>query len=440
MEALPPSWQWTRLDRVASVNARIGWKALTASEYQREGFAFLATPNIKKRDIDFANVNFISEYRYHESPDLKLRRGDVLLAKDGNTLGIVNIVRDLPRPATVNGSIAVIRSHSIESRFLRYVIASDLIQGEIGAVKGGMGVPHLFQWDIKRFRLPSPPFDEQRRIADFLDAETSRIDRLAELRRRQIESLAERSRAITSEVLVPGILSESRGRWPWPWLPDLPDDRPLVRLGYVCRIQNGLTVDGKRQASADWVTRPYLRVANVQAGYVDLGSITEIAVSRDVAARTALRQGDVLMTEGGDLDKLGRGTVWHGEIDGCLHQNHVFALRPERDRLDGEFLALMTQTLHGRCYFESTGVKTTNLASTNSSKILGFPIPLPCIEKQRFLAAQVANAQLMIGNAVRVLERQHTLLSERRQAIITAAVTGQFDVTTASGRNTTQGV
>lgn len=81
-------------------------------------------------------------------------------------------------------------------------------------------------------------------------------------------------------------------------MPDLPDDRPLVRLGYVCRIQNGLTVDGKRQASADWVTRPYLRVANVQAGYVDLGSITEIAVSRDVAARTALRQGDVLMTEG----------------------------------------------------------------------------------------------------------------------------------------------
>ncbi|MCP9619925.1 hypothetical protein FOH10_07405 [Nocardia otitidiscaviarum] len=323
-------------------------------------------------------------------------------------------------------------------QFLKYALES--IRPRISEFARSNTQSNLNAEQVRNLTLPRPSSEEQRRIADFLDAETSRIDRLVELRRRQIESLAERSRAITSEVLVPGILSESRGRWPWPWLPDLPDDRPLVRLGYVCRIQNGLTVDGKRQASADWVTRPYLRVANVQAGYVDLGSITEIAVSRDVAARTALRQGDVLMTEGGDLDKLGRGTVWHGEIDGCLHQNHVFALRPERGRLDGEFLALMTQTLHGRCYFESTGVKTTNLASTNSSKILGFPIPLPCIEKQRVLAAQVANAQLMIGNAVRVLERQHALLSERRQAIITAAVTGQFDVATASGRNTIQGV
>ena len=107
---LPWSWSPTRLDHIATVNARIGWKALTASEYVPEGYAFLSTPNIKSNEIDFEDVNYINEFRFEESPELKLQIGDVLLAKDGNTLGITNVVTELPRAATVNGSIAVIRT------------------------------------------------------------------------------------------------------------------------------------------------------------------------------------------------------------------------------------------------------------------------------------------------------------------------------------------
>ena len=68
----PQTWKRTRIDRVATVNARIGWRALTATEYQPDGYVFLATPNIKSGSIDFENVNYISEYRYEESPELKL--------------------------------------------------------------------------------------------------------------------------------------------------------------------------------------------------------------------------------------------------------------------------------------------------------------------------------------------------------------------------------
>lgn len=172
------TWTPTRIDRVATINARIGWKALTASEYQPDGYVFLATPNIKTESIDFENVSYIDEFRYEESPELKLQRGDVLLAKDGNTLGITNIVRELPRPTTVNGSIAVLRAFGVEPRFLRYTLASSTTQDMIDAIKGGMGVPHLFQWDIKRLPIVLPPSDEQHRIADFLDAATARLDEL----------------------------------------------------------------------------------------------------------------------------------------------------------------------------------------------------------------------------------------------------------------------
>ncbi|WP_329029927.1 restriction endonuclease subunit S [Streptomyces sp. NBC_01423] len=329
----------------------------------------------------------------------------------------------------------------IDPRFLLYTVNTHtflkLGAAEMYGVAGQQRVPDSFLRDLP-VRLP--PLLEQRRIADFLDAETTRIDTLLGLRKAQEVKLTERSYASVSDILLPGILSQSLNHWPWTWLPGAPTDRPLVRLGYVCRLQNGLTVDGKRDISGDVVTRPYLRVANVQAGSVSLDTVSEITVPREIADRSTLRPGDVLMTEGGDLDKLGRGTVWQDELPDCLHQNHVFALRPEPSRLDGNYLALMTRTLHGRCYFESTGTKTTNLASTNSSKIMSFPIPLPNVAIQRDLSRKAQKATDSAEAAIRRLNAQCSLLAERRQALITAAVTGQFDVSTASGRNVTDGV
>jgi len=105
---VPGHWDISRLGFESWVRARLGWKGLKAEEYVDDGYVFLATPNIKQRNIDFENVNYIDEARYSESLEIALHIGDVLLAKDGSTLGTVNVVRDLPRPATVNSSIAVI--------------------------------------------------------------------------------------------------------------------------------------------------------------------------------------------------------------------------------------------------------------------------------------------------------------------------------------------
>src|ERR1700680_852326 len=107
-----------------------------------------------------------------------------------------------------------------------------------------------------------------------------------------------------------------------------------------------------------------------------------IEVPATVAARVELRKDDVLMTEGGDLDKLGRGFLWNGEIEGCLHQNHIFALRCFRHKLLPKFLTYVTASKYGRDYFEATGKRTTNLASTNSTKVGEFPIPFPSVKEQ----------------------------------------------------------
>lgn len=141
-----------------------------------------------------------------------------------------------------------------------------------------------------------------------------------------------------------------------------------------------------KAVNGDAMELPYLRVANVQDGHLDLDVIKTVAVSHDDVARFSLQPGDVLFTEGGDFDKLGRGTVWRGEVPNCLHQNHVFAVRPSPAKLLPEFLAALASSAHGRRYFQLSSKQSTNLASINSTQLKEFPVPLPSLDLQRKIA------------------------------------------------------
>ena len=118
---------------------------------------------------------------------------------------------------------------------------------------------------------------------------------------------------------------------------------------------------------------PYLRVANVQSGYFKLDDVAELKLPKKVYQRHLLQDKDILVTEGGDLDKLGRGTVWNSEIEPCIHQNHVFSIRVNRNRFSPEFLSFFLETNIVRRYFINTATKTTNLAATNRTDLGAFP-------------------------------------------------------------------
>jgi type I restriction enzyme, S subunit len=149
-------------------------------------------------------------------------------------------------------------------------------------------------------------------------------------------------------------------------------------------IRTGIA-KGKRDIR-DPVSRPYLRVANVQDGFLDLEEIKWIEVAPSDVERYSLKRGDVLLTEGGDFNKLGRGSVWLEEIPGCLHQNHVFAVRPNQKTLLPEFLAYQTASPYGKRYFQACSKQSTNLASINSLQLRQFPLLLPPVAEQRRIA------------------------------------------------------
>jgi type I restriction enzyme S subunit len=411
----PQTWKRTRVDRVATVNARIGWKALTASEYQPEGYAFLATPNIKSESIDFDNVNYISEYRYDESPELKLTPGDVLLAKDGSTLGITNIVRELPRPATVNGSIAVLRAFGTEPRFLRYALASSSTQDMIGAIKGGMGVPHLFQWDIKRLPLNLPPLDEQCRIADFLDVETARIDLLLADQLRMIEIIDERRIAVTSHLVYGRDHGADKRDSTIPTVGAVPSTWQVTRVKTFMREITDLSATGDEEL---------LTVSHLTGVTPRSEKDVTMFLAESMVGYKRCRSGDLV------INTL---WAWMGALGISRYPGIVSpaygTYRMTSDAVDGRYLDLLVRTPEYVTEMTrfSKGVWTSRLRLYPES-FLSLSIPIPPLKEQQRVVERVADETTEQENLKSKLRTFADRLVERRQALITAAVTGGISV------------
>jgi len=153
-----------------------------------------------------------------------------------------------------------------------------------------------------------------------------------------------------------------------------------------------------------------------------LENVSTIEIPAPVASGVELRPDDVLMTEGGDLDKLGRGHLWNGQIDGCLHQNHIFAIRCFPNKLFPAFLTYLTASNYARAYFDSTGKRTTNLACTNGTKVGAFRITLPPFNEQQRIAAFLDASCAAIDAAVAAKRSQLETLDALRKTIIKRAV------------------
>lgn len=351
--------------------------------------------------------------------------GSLAIAMYGATIGRLGI---FGVSATTNQACCVLSgSKSISPRFAFYWLLAfkDTI---ISLYATGGGQPNINQETIANLRLPAPSLADQAVITTFLDHETARIDALVEEQQRLIALLKEKRQAVISHAVTKGLnpdvpMKDSGVEW----LGEVPEHWAVGPLRWYATIQGGIATGKSYDAETPTVELPYLRVANVQDGYVDLSTIKTVEVAVSEIERYRLREGDVLMNEGGDNDKLGRGTVWKGEITDCLHQNHVFAIRPNHYLLP-QWLSMFTRSNTARAYFYLYSKQSTNLASISSSSVMSCPLPLPPVQEQRqvldFLAIEAARLDDLMQESIETIN----LLQERRSALISAAVTGKIDV------------
>lgn len=211
------------------------------------------------------------------------------------------------------------------------------------------------------------------------------------------------------------------------WIGIIPSEWDVSALGKFITIDSGISVGKKYELGTPLVEVPYLRVANVQGDHVDLSDVATIMVTPEEAEKYKLKNGQLLMTEGGDRDKLGRGCLWNGEIENCIHQNHIFSVQTN-DRLTVRYLDYLTTSEVARVYFDLTAKKTTNLACTNKSTIQKFVIPIPKVAEQEaicdYLDGECKKLDRVLQAKANIIEQ----LNNYKKSLIYEYVTGKREV------------
>lgn len=318
----------------------------------------------------------------------------------------------------------------LSNDFFRYLFKSDGFISKINSLTVGIREGKNIQyWDFSNMLLALPPKEIQIRSAQYLNAKCTEIDTMLSKTRSSIEEYKKLKQAVITQAVTKGVRGKREMKDSGvEWIGEIPKEWRKTQLRHCATIKSGITLGKSYSKDTILIERPYLRVANVQGGYVDLNDLATIEVTPDEDLKYRLHSGDVLMTEGGDRDKLGRGCVWHGELEPCLHQNHVFAVQTNETILLPEFLEYLTASDVGRSYFDVTAIKTTNLACTSSSKVLAFTIPLPPIEEQLEIVGFIKKRSLELNKLIMKKELLVQELESYKKSLIYEVVTGKREV------------
>ncbi len=314
------------------------------------------------------------------------------------------------------------------ARYFNYLYRTPIYLAEFARRSLGI-VPsrwRMYTEDFGQVITLLPPCEEQDRIANFLDRKTAEIDEAIAKKQRLIELLKEQKAILINQAVTKGLNPDAPMRDSGvEWIGDIPSHWLIRKLKYFTEVQSGITL-GKLYGGNNLSSYPYLRVANVQAGYFELAEIAELRLPRQIANQYLVRKGDILITEGGDIDKLGRGTVWKGEIGNCLHQNHIFAVRVNQRLVSEYFVSIALGADYGRRYFTHTANKTTNLASTNKAKLGNFPVAIPPINEQQKILEYCEVIDTEYDAVINTVLREVASLNEYKQVVVADAVTGKI--------------
>lgn len=466
MQALPTTWELTTLGQCCDI---VAGQHLMPHECnsERKGIAYLTGPADFQERIPVPS-------RWTEAPRAIAKQGDVLITVKGAGVGKSNLAID----ACIGRQLMALRPlGGTHTTYIFYWLRAAF--NELSSLALGATVPGVAKPQIESFSIPLAPVQEQARIVEKLeklifDLDSGVTDLLAAqadlVRYRQtlLKSALDGSltadwrdaRAKINESTETGVqllerlLVERRTRWevsqharlkeqgktiqkdwqakyPEPILPDmtslpeLPSGWAWASLDMIGEIVSGVAKGTKRDSNISLREVPYLRVANVQRGYLDLNEVKTILATDDEIAELTLKDGDVLFNEGGDRDKLGRGWVWHDEIPGCIHQNHVFRMRPYLPEILPELVSYHGNSF-GKAWFQTAGKQTTNLASINIGILRSFPVPIPPAIEQRQILSRLRHLLDKLNMQEKSVELGLTSSENQRKNILKAAFSGEL--------------
>ncbi len=319
-------------------------------------------------------------------------------------------------------------THEADSRFLNWLLRSDVYAVEYARMSRGVrpGQIEIDNDELRGLRVALPPLDEQCRIADFLDAETAEIDQLVQARYRQLELIGERDVAETFDAIRGATLDIAMHPSGHGWLGEVADGFRLAAVSHEFEVALGKMLNPTRTQGGH--LRPYLRNTNVQWDRIDTSDLLLMDFPPEERARYKLNPGDLLVCEGGEP---GRAAIWDGTISDLYYQKALHRVRPR----GASCVRWLYYCLRAATYMNVFAVQgnTTTIAHLTGEQLKAQRFPFPERPVQDKLVAMLDERTRDRRSFKAGVDQQLALFAERRQALITAAVTGQIDVTTARG-------
>ena len=424
---IPEEWHVSKIKNVYIV---ILGKMLSPSQTQKDQTLenYLCAANIKWSGVD-TSIQKQMWFSESDKAEYKLHEGDILIM-EGGLAGTSCKYRGEMAPCFIQNSVHCCRAKSnYSNQFLYYWMNVVYNSKYIENICNKATIQHYTKEKVMNTPFLICSSLEQEKIVSYLDRKCAQIDAIISKQQQIIEKLKEYKLSVITEAVTKGLdpnvpMKDSGVEW----IGMVPERWKVGQLKYFATIRAGLTLGKKYEIDAKLVEMPYLRVANVQGEYVDLSDVSSVSVLPEEVEKYSLHKNELLMTEGGDKDKLGRGCVWNGEIDPCLHQNHVFAVATDAKKLSIHFLSYLTTSGVARSYFEYTAKKTTNLASTNSTIILQFKLPIPSIQEQGDIICYLDKCCKQINTLIHEKENILSKINEYKKALIYEVVTGKKEV------------
>lgn len=223
---------------------------------------------------------------------------------------------------------------------------------------------------VESIEIPLPEVNQQKEIAE----KFKKLEQSISLRKQQLAKLDELVKARFVEMFGDVLLNSMQ--WPEKTLENMAD------------IVSGIT-KGRKTAEADLQEVPYMAVSNVKDGYIDWTTVKTILATRQEIEQYRLMPDDILMTEGGDPDKVGRGAIIKVPLKNSIHQNHIFRVRLDEQEILPSFFAEYLRHQKAKRYFLGCAKQTTGIASINMRQLRALPTLVPPLSLQKQFAAFV---------------------------------------------------
>lgn len=337
----------------------------------------------------------ITEEAVEQSATSVVESGTLLLVTRTSIGKIALAPNDLAFSQDITGIFpndAVILRKYLES-FIRSIGAEQLKNRARGVTIKGVN-----RKDVEELKIPLPPLGEQKRIAEMLGEASKTI--------KDTEKIIHNAQGLKRSALS-DILNNKSGEY--------------VQLSQISSVQSGITKGRKVQNGITLMPTPYMAVSNVKAGYLDLSEVKQIDASEAEVNRYQLQAGDILLTEGGDPDKLGRGTIWRNEIPGAIHQNHIFRVRINPDSgFTSEALMAILESAESKGYFLRSAKQTTGISSINKRQLSATPIPV----LGKVQVEELTNMWHKIDEVIELYHRKLSLLQELQKSLASRAFAG----------------